>query len=234
LNPSRTMANAVRFKAPWYRDSLESDIFQRSHGVHFLPSDEDIAAAEQFRRFSIAPYFRSMPFGAPSHPCALCMQNPGAGISLDYALARWVSGSVAVEKESSSTVAHAAGSTLSVGFGLRLMYETPHNTLSFAVRPGLMITPISQPWNPLGTSNVDARKSQSIENGTITLALSNDIKLNPLLSMRLSIADSIVRTGILDRSQVGIGSPPYLSWLSKETYTNKSTWSSAVGPVLRF
>jgi hypothetical protein len=234
LNPSRTMANAVRFKAPWYRDSQESEEFQRSHGVHFLPSDDEIAAAEQFRRFSIAPYFRSMPFGAPSRPCAPCMQNPGAGIALDYALARWVSGSIAVEKETSSAVTHAAGSTLSVGFGLRLMYETPHNTLSFAVRPGLMITPISQPPNSLGTGNGDARQVQSVENGTITLALSNDIKLNPLLSVRLSIADTIVRTGILDRSQAGIGSPPYLSWLSKERYTNTSSWSSALGPVFRF
>jgi hypothetical protein len=233
LNPSRTMANAVRFKAPWYRDSQESEEFQRSHGVHFLPSDDEIAAAERFRRFSIAPYFRSMPFGEPSHPCALCMQNPGVGISLDYAFARWVSGSIAVEKDASS-VNHAAGSTLSVGFGLRLMYETPHNTLSFAVRPGLMITPISQPPNSLGISNVDARQLLSVENGTITLALSNDIKLNPLLSMRLSIADTIVRTGTLDRSQVGIGSPPYLSWLSKDSYTNRSTWSSSLGPVLRF
>ena len=234
LNPSRTMANAVRFKAPWYRDSQESEEFQRSHGVHFLPSDDDAAAAERYRRFSIAPYFRSMPFGAPSRPCTLCMQNPGAGISLDYGLARWVSGSIAVEKETSSAVTHAVGSTVSIGFGLRLMYETPHNTLSFAVRPGLMITPISQPRNSLGTSNVDAKQLQSVENGAITLAFSNDIKLSPLLSMRLSVADTIVRTGILDRSQVGIGSPPYLSWLSKETYANRSTWSSALGPVLRF
>ena len=29
-------------------------------GAHFLPSDDDVAAAEEFRRVSIAPYFRSI------------------------------------------------------------------------------------------------------------------------------------------------------------------------------
>ena len=235
LNPSRTMANAVRFKAPWYRDSQQSTDIERSRGVHFLPSDEEVAAAEEFRRVSIAPYFRSMPFGTASRSCTLCVQNPGAGVALDYALARWVSASVAVENQPNPVTKNATflGSTTSVGFGLRLMYETPRNSLSFAVRPGFLITQVT-PLRPQGTSNIDSKQPQTVENAAITLALSNDIKLTPLLSMRFSIGDTIVRTETLGTPQVGIGSPPYLSWLSKERYANRSTWSSAVGPVLRF
>jgi hypothetical protein len=120
-----------------------------------------------------------------------------------------------------------------VGFGLRLTYETPHNTLSFAVRPGFLITQVTPSVRSQGENDLESKQPQSVENGAITLALSNDIKLSPLLSMRFSIGDTIVRTGTLD-GQVGIGSPPYLSWLSKEQYANRSTWSSAVGPVLRF
>jgi hypothetical protein len=126
------------------------------------------------------------------------------------------------------------GSTISVGFGLRLTCETPRNGLSFAVRPGFLVTQVAPPLRAQGGSNIDSKQLQSVENGAITLALSNDIKLTPLLSMRFSIGDTIVRTGTLDGRQLGIGSPPYLSWLSKERYTNRSSWSSAVGPVLRF
>ena len=204
--------------------------------AHFLPSDEEVAAAEEFRRVSIAPYFRYSPFGTASNSCTLCVQNPGAGIALDYALARWVSASVAVENQPNPVVKNTTfnGSTISVGFGLRLSYETPHNSLSFAVRPGILITQVAPPLRPQGSSNLDSKQVQSVDNSAITLALSNDIKLTPLLSMRFSIADTIVRTGTLDGHQVGIGSPPYLSWLSKQEYSNRSTWSSAVGPVLRF
>ena len=235
LNPSRTMANAVRFKAPWYRDSQQNADIEGSRGVHLLPSDEEVAAAEEFRKVSIAPYFRSMPFGTPSRSCTLCIQNPGVGIALDYALARWVSASIAVENQSNSVVrsTNATGSAVSVGFGLRLMYETPHNTISFAVRPGFMMTQVVPPSHSQGPSAVDPKQLQPVDNGVITLALSNDIKLTPMLSMRFSIGDTIVRTSTPD-GQTGIGSPPYLSWLSKREYTNKSTWSSALGPVLRF
>jgi hypothetical protein len=236
LNPSRTMANAVRFKAPWYRDWQQSAEIERSRGVHLLPSDEEIAAAQQFRRVSIAPYFRSMPFGTASRSCTLCVQNPGIGIALDYGLARWVSASVAVENQPNPVMKDSIvlGSTISVGFGLRLTYETPRNNLSFAVRPGFLITQVAQPLRPEGASHIDSSQPQSVENAAITLALSNDIKLTPLLSMRFSIGDTIVRTGASGGDEVGIGSPPYLSWLSKDKYTNRSTWSSAVGPVLRF
>jgi hypothetical protein len=236
LNPSRTMANAVRFKAPWYRDWQQNADIEQSRGVHFLPSDEEVAAAEEFRRVSIAPYFRSMPFGTASRSCTLCVQNPGVGITLDYALARWVSASVAVENQPNPVLKTSTfvGSTISVGFGLRLTYETPHNTLSFAVRPGFLITQVTPSVRSQGENDLESKQPQSVENGAITLALSNDIKLSPFLSMRFSIGDTIVRTGTLDGQQVGIGSPPYLSWLSKEQYANRSTWSSAVGPVLRF
>jgi hypothetical protein len=152
LNPSRTMANAVRFKAPWYRDSQQSAEIERSRSAHFLPSDEEVAAAEEFRRVSIAPYFRYLPFGTAANSCTLCVQNPGAGIELDYALARWVSASIAVENQPNPVVKNTTfnGSTISVGFGLRLSYETPHNSLSFAVRPGILITQIAPPLRPQG------------------------------------------------------------------------------------
>jgi hypothetical protein len=236
LNPSRTMANALRFKTPWYRDSQQSPELDKSYGMHFLPSDEELAAAREFRRFSIAPYFHSMPFGSPSKSCFLCFENPGMGIAFEYGWARWIGASIAMEKEANSLVkgGSTTGSTLSLGFGLRLVYDRPNNSLSFAVRPGVMLGQVALASGPEANDGVHARQFETIGHGFITLALSNDVKVNRLLSMRVSIADTIFRYSNADGKETGIGSPPYLSWLSKQDYKNESTWSSEIGPVLRF
>jgi hypothetical protein len=32
----------------------------------------------------------------------------------------------------------------------------------------------------------------------------------------------------------GIGKPPFLTWLSKDNYSNQSNWFAQTGPVIRF
>ena len=72
------------------------------------------------------------------------------------------------------------------------------------------------------------------ERAAVTLMFSNDYKLSKTVAIRTSIANTIVRykSGIEDPP--GIGKPPFLTWLSKDEYTNKSNWSAETGPVIRF
>jgi hypothetical protein len=233
LNPSRTMANALRFKAPWYRDFQHSPELEASYGVHILPSDESIQEAENFRRFAVTPYFIGMPFGTPAHPCSVCMQNAGAGIEADFALTRWIAVSFAMSKQ--QNVIHKGpetiGSTDSTSLGIRLIHDRPNNTLSLAVRPGIMT---EHAIISSSIRNSRAPSEMSVSHTVTTVMLSNDYKFSRSIAWRSSFGINLVRYRNPLRTPPGIGNPPYLSFLSLDSYSNKSTYSLEMGPLFHF
>ena len=237
LNPSRTMANAMRFKAPWYRDFQHGRDLESSYGVHFLRSDESMRAAEQFRRFAVTPYFIAMPLGTAAHPCTFCIQSPGAGVEADVALTRWVAVNFAVSKQQAVMPKGSAanGSTVSTGLGLRLMHDRPNNTLSLALRAGTLTERVSLPQSFDAIHQKSSEPSESsITHATTTIMLSNDYKLSRLFAFRSSFGATIVRYRNPAPARPGIGNPPYLSWLSHDSFTNTPNWTCEMGPVLHF
>lgn len=237
LNPSRTMANALRFKAPWYRDSQHSPDLERFYGIHVLPSDESVQAAEHFRRFAVMPYFIALPLGSAAHPCTFCIQNPGAGLEADFALTRWVAVSFAASKQQDLMDAGLTGngSTVNTGLGIRLMHDRPQNTLSLVVRSGLVTNHILMPPRAGTIQNDSTRQSESsISHTATTIMFSNDYKINDTFAIRSSFGSTIVRYRNPAQTPAGIGKPPYLSWLSHDSYTNRSMWTCEMGPVFHF
>jgi hypothetical protein len=233
LNPSRTMANALRFKAPWYRDFQHSPELEASYGIHVLPSDESIQAAKDFRRFAVTPYFIGMPFGTSAHPCTVCMQNPGAGIEADLALARWIAVSFATSKQQDLIDKGPAtvGSTISTGLGLRLIHDRPNNTLSLAVRSGIVT---EHAMIASSISNDPEPSETSVSHTANTVMLSYDYKISHLIAWRSSFGVTLVRYRNLARTPPGFGKPPYLSFLSHDSYTNRSSCTYQMGPVFHF
>jgi hypothetical protein len=236
LNPARTMANLMRFKAPWYRDYQHDPEIERSLAVHFMASDEQIAELGRLRRLAIAPYFHSMPFGSPDHPCTLCFADAGAGVAVDYALNHGVSLSFAVEKHAGplGKGPTTAESTASISYGLRFVHEGRTSTLSMAVRPGVVISEGHLPLRLGSEPNVYYQPEENSVRTALTLALSNDFKVSKALAVRYSVGDTIVRYKSSIEDPPGIGQPPFLTWLSKDSYINKSNWSAEAGPVIRF
>jgi hypothetical protein len=236
LNPSRTMANALRFKAPWYRDFQHSPALEGSYGVHVLPSDESVQEVQNVRRFALMPYFTAMPLGTAAHPCTVCMQNPGAGVEADLTLTRWLAVSFAASKQ--RAVVNRASTTnpsmVNVGLGIRLMYERPNNTLSLAVRPGMLTEPAPIP--PIsGRIHTNHLQTESnVKHAAMTIMLSNDYKFSSLVALRSSFGVVVVRDRNTAQTPRGIGDAPYLSWLSHDSYTNRSIWTCEMGPVFRF
>lgn len=103
LNPSRTMANFIRLKKPWYRDFQESGPYSRSsHGIHMLPSDEARAQNQHLKRFSLAAHYRTAPLGTSSQRCVFCSAGRGGGLEVDYAVTPWISASVSLDKQQGS------------------------------------------------------------------------------------------------------------------------------------
>jgi hypothetical protein len=237
LNPSRTMANAMRFKAPWYRDFQHGSDLETSDGVHFLRSDESMRSAEQFRRFAVMPYFITMPLGTAAHPCTVCMQNPGAGVQADVALTRWMAVNFAVSKQQQTMQKGSTtnGSTVSTGLGIRLMHDRPNNTLSLTVRPGVLTERVPVSIDTLYKEYVASSES-SVTHAATTIMFSNDYKLSSTIAFRSSFGATIVRYRNLAPAPSGTDKPAYItmSSLSHDSFTNRTNWTCEMGPVFHF
>ena len=239
LNPSRTMANFIRLKKPWYRDFQEDEPYGRrpGSGIHMLPSDEEIEQNRQIQRFSFSAHFRTVPVGSDSEGCVLCNAGRGAGLEADYAITPWISASVSIDRQQVSLGKGALedGTTLTSGFGVRLVHDRPHNTFSLSLRPGLVVDEI-----PV-RAHVDTVKDTYIPNGqlnvvhqAVTTLLANDYKINRTVALRSAFGATIVRYRTARKDPDFIGKIPYLSWLSPDSYTNHATWIWQGGPVFRF
>ncbi|WP_035354450.1 hypothetical protein [Edaphobacter aggregans] len=253
LNPSRTFANALRFKTPWYRDFQHGlpekyDLAPQRRsgfGVHMLPGDDEIPAP--LRRLSFAAHYRAMPLGSLNSPCGICIANHGAGFEVDYAITRWISASVSLDKQDglmtpkklamseASGAPDAMGKTVIAGFGVRLVRDRPHNTFSLAIRPGFVVDQVHIPAhvNTLKDS-YQGPTAFSITHTAASLMLANDYKINRKFAVRSSFGATIVRYRTPVRDPDGIGTPPYISFLSKENFTNHTTWVWQGGPVFHF
>jgi hypothetical protein len=236
LNPARTMANFMRFQAPWYRDFQHDPGIESSFITRVQPSDEQLAELGPRRRFSIAPYFQVMPFGNPAHPCIVCVASPGVGIGVDIALNQWLSASFAVQRQAGLLAkgSSANGSTVSVGYGVRFVHEGLGSTLSVVVRSGIVTEEIEQPERLDLARNTYVSPTQNVVHNAFTIMVSEEFKVTRTIAVRYSAGDTIVRYQDGEKDPPGIGTVPYLSWLSKDNYTNKSNWSAETGPVVRF
>jgi hypothetical protein len=236
LNPSRSFANAMRFKSPWYRDFQHDPELENSLMVHPLPSDEDIAEAGRFRRFAIAPFLHTMPIGSPNQPCIFCFSSPGLGIDLDYAINHWLSATFSFSSQSGlwQKGTTATGSTLNVGYGLRFVHEGREDSMSLVVRPGIVTDEIVKPMRLDVLHNTYYHPVVDVENTAVTLMMTYDHKITKTVAIRSSVGDTIVRYKSPIEDPPGIGKLPFLSWLSHDEYTNKSNWIAETGPVIRF
>ncbi|HEY6413507.1 MAG TPA: hypothetical protein VIX42_07460 [Edaphobacter sp.] len=238
LNPSRTMSNFVRFKKPWYRDFQGDETSWRpSRGIHMLPSDEERARNQQLQRFSFSAHYRTAPVGSAAHRCVLCNEGRGRGLEADYAITPWISASVSLDNQQGLLERGAStdGSTLSAGFGVRLVHERPYNTFSLSLRPGLVVEQIPVPAHvDTAHGTYVARNQLNIVHPAATILLANDYKLNRMVALRSAFGATIVRYRTSPRDPSYIGKVPYLSWLSTDSYTNRTTWIWQGGPVFRF
>ncbi len=237
LNPSRTMANVLRFKLPWYRDFQHDSELEKLYGIHFEPLEEP-QDLRHFHRFSVMPNFVAFPMGTAEHHCADCLENPGIGVDADFLFVRWMSVSFAAGTQTGmlEKTWRGSGSIEDWGLGIRLLHHGQHNTLSFALRPGALTENSAVPafTNPLHNTYPLELTQSSTTHAAITLMLSNDYTINRFLAFRSSFGDTIVRYRSPIESPPGIGKPPYLSWMSHDNYTNRSEWTSQFGPVVSF
>ena len=236
LNPSRSMANLMRLQSPWYRDRQHDPELENTFIVRVQPTEEELAERGPLRRVAIAPFFQTMPIGNPANPCGICFSNPSVGIDVDIALNRWLSASLLAQHQGGllGKGMPQNGSTAIYGYGLRFVHEGLYSNLSIAVRPGRVIEEIPEGLQVRPGLETYYRPELDLGHTAITLMLTDDLKINRTFGVRYSIGDMIVRYKNPVEDPPGIGARPYLSWLSKDEFTNRSNWIAQAGPVVRF
>lgn len=247
LNPTRTAANALRGKNPWYRDYLHPEAHSGG-GVHFERGDEEFI--RNLPRYEIFPHFNAIGLTVNTATCTECRKwTSGGGVGFSARLSHWVDfdSDFDYQPNASPVASYKSGGDAVVAtFGLRSGIVTPHYALKVSLRPGLVsynhaqvLPPPEVPSVPLVAFPHPSATTQTVSMGRIThfataLAISGDYGITRNFAIRGVFGNTPVRylDGFL--TPPGVGKAPYFNWLSHEYFETNENWTYQVGPVLRF
>ncbi|HEV2214253.1 MAG TPA: hypothetical protein VGR64_03115 [Terracidiphilus sp.] len=235
LNPTRTMANAMRWRKPWYRD------FQDNLGdphmtrfPHLEPGDEE--AARTAPRFEVFPHYDAIWLPVNTASCTNCRQATGGyGVGFAARLTKWIDFDSDVNYFANASPLpsdRAGGNATLATFGFRSGVTYAHFSVKASVRPGFLsydraYETIAVSWEP--TPNLGR-----ITHFATALAVNADYGLTRRVALRLVVGNTGVRYRTDHVTAPGVGKPPYLNWLSHDNFLTNENWMIATGAVLRF
>lgn len=236
LNPSRTMANGLQGHKPWYRHYQHPETaYVAQSGVHVERDD-----AESYRalpRLEIFPHLNAISLPINTASCAACRQtitSPGAGFSLRWT--HWVDFDSDVDylSDASPLPSDRAGGDGILGtFGLRTGFETTNYSLKASLRPGFLSYDRAYLNAPSATEPMP--QIGRITHFVTSLAVTGDYGIGQHFALRFSAGNTPVRffDHEYDRPP-GVGSLPYLNWITNKVFATNENWTYQTGPVLRF
>ena len=231
LNPSRSLANILRGHYPWFRDE-EQPALSQSLVVRGLDS-----AMEEKPTDGGDLYFHYSAFslGTNTGSCYDCRNSvTGAGVKLGIALRKYLDVTADVTAQpgaSPESSLNVGGSLVTAHFGVRSGYSGGRFALKVSLAPGFASYSRSQPAptefepNPKPTRNF---------NFSTVAAVEGDIRFTQHFAVRMSVEQMLIRYKSTVRDPPGIGTPPWLSFLSHDNYVNSTNWGTTVGPGFRF
>jgi hypothetical protein len=263
LNPSRSFANILRWRQPWYRD-YEQPVNEPAR-VFWYPAEDELEY-HAIPRLQLAPYWSRFTIAANTPACFNCRETAiGGGLQTTVKLRGWLGldTSFSVHPGASPLPSDRAGGGMITLFsGLSATKQWRYYAVHFAMRPGMvrwssayLTSPVLYPvttWPPrIATHGGDADgmpvpgvvdangTAQQPALGAIhhfawdwNLAL--DYRFTQRVGFRVGLEDAVVRYRTDKVDAPGIGTAPYLSWLSKEQYLNRGNFVLQVGPVFSF
>ncbi len=225
LNPSRTFANALRGRNPWYRDwehpEVENLNLDQGPSMHFLrlweKGNGELAEYPGWQRFEIAPHSTSFATTVTTAHCQYCVRmTQGAGVQVSAELWKYLYADtdVSYQPGASSRSSDRAGGDLLTGyFGIRIGKHTPNYAVNLSIRPGflrfndayLTSVPLSTPTVPAPMETI-APPTGTITHFAWNTMLAGDYKLTQHFALRAGIEETLVRyrNACLDSSGVGI------------------------------
>ena len=235
LNPARTMANALRWRKPWYRDWQHgTENLRLTSQPHFLPGDDDIILAAP--RYEFFPHVDWISLPVNTVTCSPCRRNlTGYGFGFSSRLATYadLDSDVNYISNASPLPSDRAGGNILMGtFGLRSGYTSKFFSLKAYLRPGFLSYDRAYQSSPSSTNPTPTLGR--ITHFTTAIGLDADYVINRRLAIRGVIGNQPVRYREPYVDPPGPGSYPYLSWLSKLYFSTSGNWTSQAGAVLRF
>jgi hypothetical protein len=236
LTPARSFANVLRGEKPWYRDwqHMGSPYFR---GFRFMPSDEQLEERANRPRIEVSPHFASLSIGVNTPTCQNCRRTiTGSGVEISYRLTHWLDADVDLNRmpNASPLPSDRAGGTLYNGlFGLRTGFETKDFAIKLALRPGFVQFDDAYETSPLPNAPTPPATG-TITHFACNAAVSTDYRISRNFALRGTLGETLVRYRTDVEDPPGIGTVPYLSWLSHENFVNKGNWTVEAGPVFRF
>lgn len=235
LNPCRTMANFLRWRAPWYRD-FQHDTFDMriTRRINFLPSDDAVVRAAP--RFEVFPHFNAISLPVNTATCTSCRQMTtgyGVGFSSRFTRRLDFDSDLSYQPNASPAPSDRAGGSILMGtFGLRSGFQTEHFALKGSLRPGFLSYDRAYETSPV--KGGPAPEIGRITHFTTALALTGDYNLSRHFALRGVFGNTPVRYREPSLAAPTPGKEPYLNWLSRETFLSNDNWAYQAGPVLRF
>ncbi len=231
LNPSRSLANMLRGRYPWYRDyehplEYESPVVRRF---------SEALEAEPKESVDLNLFYSALSLRTNHAGCVGCRTTTdGGGAEVGFRVRRYVDVITVVRVQPNASPLSSlniGGSLLTANFGIRGGYSGQHFALKASLAPGFASY---SDTIPAVTANHPVPKDGRNFNFNAIAAVSGDIRFTAHLAVRATVEQMLIRYKSLDRDPPGIGAPPRLSFLSHDNYINSTNWGVRVGPVLRF
>jgi hypothetical protein len=226
LNPSRSLANILRGHYPWFRDEEHPGVYESVMVEHFAHAMEE----EPRDHVDMFFHYTALSLNINRADCQGCRSvTTGAGMEYGFAVRRYLD----LVVDTSIQPGASPGSSLNVGgtlwtghAGVRSGYSGKHFALKVTLAPGFASYSRTQasPEDPLGRNY----------NFSAIAALSADVRFSSRLAFRTNVQQMLIRYKSMARDPPGIGSSPWLSFLSHDNYINSTNWGVSVGPVFRF
>lgn len=231
LNPSRSLANMLRGRYPWYRDYEHPTEYESPVVGRF----ERALDAEPRETVDLHPFYSALSLRTNYAGCVGCRRTTdGGGVEAGIRVRRYVDVITVVRVQPNASPLSSlniGGSLLTANFGLRGGYSGQHFALKASLAPGFASY---SDTIPAVTAADPIPKDGRNFNFSAVAGISGDIRFTSHLAVRGTVEQMLIRYKSPERDAPGIGTPPRLSFLSHDNYINSTNWGVRVGPVLRF